>query len=300
MTTTYQPQAGDRVVPGATAVTELGTVIKGAVAACGWAAERVVEKIVNPGADATPAGVTRLTEEAVARHQTVGKFAASGQATPANIKYIASAHGIHFLDLTQSQAVAVAGITPVEIGVSNARAFGGADSNVSGHYVTEVGKTAKGDLIVVDPNQPQSTRGQANVYTQAQLTAAKPFWFGAPDASSGMGSGQISPLAYVPPGGPGPIWTPQVGQNAGASTGILQGIGSTIGNILGGVGNSLNPADAIGSGIDKVLSAATVALKRIGVFAIGLALVALGLFVLFRPQIQQAGQNASKAALLAA
>jgi hypothetical protein len=281
---TYAPSSGDRLVPGAASVSELGTSVGGFIASCGFAALAAVQHVIT-GAPASDAADTALTQQAVAEHQTVGKFAQSGQATPSNIKYIAGMHGINFLDLTQSQAVQIAGIDPVEVGVSNARAFGGSDSNVSGHYVTILGEQAKtGNLIVSDPNQPQSEQGQLNIYSQQQLSNAQPFWFGAPSASSGAGSGNAASSlanAYTPPGFPGPIWNP--GVNIGQAV---------AGQVLGGLD--------IGGMIQAVLTAFTTALKRIGVFAVGLALVAIGLYVALRPQLQQAGKQASRAALLAA
>jgi hypothetical protein len=282
---TYQASLGDTLVPGSASVTELLTTVGGSIASCAWAGYAVVQHIIQ-GTPATGAEDTALTEQAVTEHQTVGRFADSGQATPQNIEYIAGLHGIHFLDLTQAQAVSVAGETPVEIGVSNAKAFGGSDSNVSGHYITMVGKTARGDLIVSDPNQPESEQGKFNVYSQAQLTAAQPFAFLAPSADSGSGP-QTS--ATVAPGG---IGTPGGGIN-------IPGVG-TIWSGLQGAASSLNSLGNINSTIEGVVggffSAAMVALKRIGVFALGLAAVVLGVIVIFRAAAGRAVGNAAKVA----
>lgn len=82
MTTTYQPQPGDRLLPNATGVTELASAVGGAIAGCGWAALAAVRKVINPGSDATPQGVTGLIEEAVNQRQTVGSGARADRLRP--------------------------------------------------------------------------------------------------------------------------------------------------------------------------------------------------------------------------
>jgi hypothetical protein len=283
MTATYQPQSGDRLLPNAVGVTELGTAVGGVVAACGWAALRAVQKVVNPaGTDASPAGVTALTEEAVKSRNTVGKWAASGQATPSNIKLVAGMQGLTLMDISQDQAVQIAGIDPVEVGVSNARAFGGNDSNVSGHYITLLGKAANGDLIASDPNTNQSTQGALVRYTQKQLSDAKPFWFGTVEAS-GAGAGTPQGAGITLPGFPGPIWNPGV-------------------NIGQAVGSALDIPSAIGSAVNNVLASAALALKRGATFVFGLALFLLAVFTLFHGEeaVAHVKANGVRAAKLAA
>ncbi len=285
----YQVQPGDQVVPGAVGVTELGSAVGGAIAGCGWAALAAVRKVVNPSSDASPQGVTNLIEEAVSQRQTVGRWAASGQATPSNIKYVASQQGITLMDLSEDQALQVAGIDPVEIGVGNARAFGGNDSNVNGHYITLLGRTSQGNLIVSDPNSTESTRGQLNVYTPAQLDASQPFWFGtveATGAGSGAsgGTGLPQSLPTIPPGFPGPIWNP--GVNAGQAG--IQASGFDLSGIFNAAAQFLANAA-----------------KRIGTFVIGFALVLIGLFTLFHGEravqyVKQQGVQAAKVAAVAA
>lgn len=288
-TITYQPHTGDQVVPGATGVTELGSAVGGFIAGCGWAALAAVRKVVNPNSDASPQGVTNLIDAAVAERQTVGKYAAGGQSTPDNIKFIASQQGIQFMDLTQAQAVQVAGTDPVEVGVSNAAAFGGNDSNVQGHYVTLLGKAADGNLIFSDPNSSQSTQGQLVEYSQGQLSAANPFWFGAVEGS-GMGAaplnGQSLPnFPTTPPGFPGPIWNP--------GTNIAQ------------AGVQADPTGVIAAVFNAATTLLANAFKRIGTFVIGLALVVVALIVAFhgseaQKSIQRQAGSAAKMAAVAA
>ena len=286
---TYTPQAGDTLVPGAAGVTELGSAVGGFIAGCGWASLAAVRKVVSPGSDASPTGVSGLIDQAVQQHQTVGKYAASGQSTPSNIKYIASKNGVTLMDITQQQAIQVAGVDPVEVGVSNARAFGGNDSNVSGHYVTILGKAASGNLIVSDPNSTQSESGRLVEYTQAQLSAAQPFWFGTVEASgAGTGSTGAVPQSagLTLPGFAAPLWSPA--------------------DVLGGVGNAIGDAtgipQAIGNAVSTVVTAFTNALKRVATFVFGFALLFIGLFVVFHGErvVRYAGTQGRKAASVAA
>lgn len=163
--------AGDYIIPGAQAVTERGI---GFINSCGEAALAVVQGIAN-GTPPTIAQVVNLVKTG-----TQFGTAPSGTSTPQELANLSAATGTP-LTIGSGQTVLstvnsnLAVGKPTEIGVSNARAFGGADSNVFGHYVTVVGRAASGSYIVADPNQPASVSGQFVQYTPSQITAANPF-----------------------------------------------------------------------------------------------------------------------------
>lgn len=187
---TYSPQPGDTIFPGAQAATELLSPVGGFIAGCGFAALDVILNATR-GVSTSPAEVTAIIRQAMQEGNTVGN---GGSATPADIMNV-SAHdfGVSLQSMGINQALAAyAGVKPIEIGVGNARAFGGADSNVAGHYITVVGKAANGNYIVSDPNTPQSKSGQFVEYSAAQIAAARPFWAGVPRSpliSTGAGGG---------------------------------------------------------------------------------------------------------------
>ena len=188
MATTYTPGAGDIIVQGSVAVTEDLSRIGGVVAGCGWAALDVILHIAK-GTATSPAEVTAIIQQAIAEGYS-GQY---GVATPAQIMHMASQYGVPLASMPYMAALAqYSGKRPIEIGISNARAFGGSDSNVAGHYITVVGKTQNGNYIVSDPNTPQSQRGQFVVYSLAQIAAARPFWAGVPTADSFQSSGSGS------------------------------------------------------------------------------------------------------------
>ena len=178
----YTANVGDVVLPGAQAATELLSRVGGFVAGCGFAALAVVSNTLQ-GTGTSPATVTAIIQAAVAQGQTQTP---SGVATPGNIEAVAQ-HDLGFTiqGVPWRQALGLAGSTPIELGVSNARAFGGADANVNGHYITIVGRKANGDYIVSDPNTSASTLGQFVTYTPSQIASARPFWAGVPGPVSG-------------------------------------------------------------------------------------------------------------------
>ena len=183
----YTASAGDVVLPGVQAATELLSRVGGFVAGCGFAALAVVSNALQ-GTGTSPATVTAIIQAAVAQGQTQTP---SGVATPGNLEAVAQTDlGITLQGENIQTALSQAGSTPIILGVANASALGGADTGVHGHYITIVGRQANGDYIVSDPNTAASVAGGFVTYTPQQIANALPFWAGAP---TGPVSGAVLP-----------------------------------------------------------------------------------------------------------
>lgn len=206
----YTPAAGDVVIPGAQAATELLSHVGGFVAGCGEASLAVISGIVN-GTPVTPAAVTAIIMDAMRHGAGPG-----GVSSPGELQATARDYGFTLNSVDWRTALAQdAGVTPIEIGLDNASALGGSDVGVSGHYVTIVGKTAGGSFIVSDPNQLASVNGGFVTYTLGQIANAQPFWAGVP-------GGTVAGATY-----PGLTGAAQTVQSAGIPQAI-QSFGQTI------------------------------------------------------------------------
>lgn len=176
----YTASLGDAIYTGATAVTEDLSRVNGFIAGCGQAALLVVLNAVK-GQSTSPSDVTALIKQAVNSNLVTGPKAASGQSSPADIEALAQQQGVSLQSGDyQTLLGQYAGTKPIILGVSNARAFGGADANVFGHYITVVGRTTGGNYIVSDPNTPESQAGKFVTYTPSQIAASLPFWGAVP------------------------------------------------------------------------------------------------------------------------
>src|SRR6185437_11934417 len=92
-----------------------------------------------------------------------------GSTTPQDLQWLAEQQGVKTSlgsgnNWKATVDAALPAGRPVVLGVSNAKAFGGSDANVSGHYVTLVGTTTDGRYIVADPNQQAAKSGSTVVY----------------------------------------------------------------------------------------------------------------------------------------
>jgi hypothetical protein len=203
----YSPSLGDIIYTGATATTERLSQVGGFIAGCGEAALLVVLNAVK-GQGTSASDVTTLIKQAVNAGLVTGKLSGSGQSSPADLEALANAQGVGLQSGDyQSLLAQYAGTKPVIIGVSNARAFGGSDANVAGHYITVVGRAANGNYIVSDPNSPDSERGGFVTYSLAQIRAALPFWSAVPQGAVLGGSGvNINPFSLQLPD-----WVNQLG-----------------------------------------------------------------------------------------
>jgi len=164
--------AGDYIIQGAQSVTERGI---GFVNSCGEAALAVIQGIAN-GSPPTIAQVINLVKQG-----TQFGTAASGTSTPNELAQLGAATGTPLTigpggqgALTTINANLARGV-PTELNIQNARAFGGSDSGVSGHYITIVGKAASGNFIVADPNQTASLSGGFVQYSPQQILNAQPY-----------------------------------------------------------------------------------------------------------------------------
>ena len=171
----YTPASGDVVIPGAQAATELLSKTGGFIDGCGEASLAVISGIIN-GTPVSPAAVSAIIRDAMNHGAGPG-----GVSTPSELQATAKDYGFTLQSVPWQTALTQdAGIVPIELGVGNATAFGGADANVHGHYVTIVGKTAGGSYIVSDPNTQASIGGGFVTYTAQQIANAQPFWAGTP------------------------------------------------------------------------------------------------------------------------
>lgn len=181
--------AGGKIVPGAVAITEWQSRVGGDIEACGQASVAMALHVIK-GTPTTPDFVTGLAVETVNAGQTTDPPRAS--TSPNNLRWLAARHGlsltIHWGDW-ETAVRAHLGTLPTVVGVNNATAFGGHDSNVHGHYICIFGGDGGDNLIVGDPNTPESTQGEFVTYSWGQLRAASPFAALVPDNN---------PLAGVP------------------------------------------------------------------------------------------------------
>lgn len=196
----YTSSLGDVIYTGATAVTEDLSRVNGFIAGCGQAALLVILNAVK-GTPTSPSDVTALIKQAINSNLVTGGLAQSGESSPANLEALAQQQGVSLQSGDYHTLLAqYAGSKPIILGVSNARAFGGSDSNVFGHYITIVGKTANGDYIVSDPNTIESQSGKFVTYTPTQIAASLPFWGAVPTGPViGGGGTNVNPFSLQLP-----------------------------------------------------------------------------------------------------
>jgi hypothetical protein len=174
--------SGGTVLSAVQPVTEDLTRVQGIIAGCGEAALLVILNGLK-GVPTDPGTLGQIIKNAQAAG--IAGIGTGGTATPAGLIHIASNYGVTLSSPSDWKTTVeqYAGSKPVIIGVSNARAFGGRDSNVFGHYITIVGKTPAGNYIVSDPNA-SSKFGKFDVYSPSQLAAAHPFWAAVPSGNA--------------------------------------------------------------------------------------------------------------------
>ena len=196
----YTPSSGDVVVPGVTGATELLSRVGGFIAGCGEASLAVIVGFAN-GTPPSPAQVTGIIQDAMTHGAGPG-----GVSTPAELQATAKDYGVTLNSVDWHTALTQdVGVVPVELGVSNATAFGGPDANVHGHYITVVGRAQNGSYIVSDPNTQASLGGGFVTYTAAQIAAARPFWAGAPGSVQNATAPGVAGVANTVSGIPAAI-----------------------------------------------------------------------------------------------
>ena len=253
----------DQIITGARAVTQWGI---GFANACGEAALAVVLGTLS-GHPPAPGDVANLV-----RQGTQFGIAPSGTSTPSELTALANFQGLK-LNRGPGGSAALATIDanlasnePTILEVTNARAFGGGDAGVFGHYVTVIGKAANGSYIVADSNQQAAVSGKPVTYTAQQIMSANPFATLTPGAA-----GSLAPPwnQALPPGVTGL-----------AGSGWFQGL-------VGGIG-AKSPADLF---------------WRAGLIIGGGVLIIMGIMIFFSHQegsavtvVTQAAGTAAKAA----
>ena len=153
--------------------------VGGFVNGCGQAAVLMMNAVVK-GQPTSTNDLLNAIKYSIATGKATQSGSHIGATTPAELQWLSEQQGVK-TTLGAGSAWrstvdnAIPQGKPVVLGVSNARAFGGSDSNVSGHYVTIVGTTTDGRYIVADPNQQAAKAGGTVVYSASQIQAAKPF-----------------------------------------------------------------------------------------------------------------------------
>lgn len=175
---------GDYIIPGARAVTQWGI---GFVNACGEAALAVMQALAH-GQLPDTTQVIGLVKQGVAFGTDP-----SGTSTPRELANLSAASGTPLTIGSGANTLSTINSNlargyPTEVGVANARVFGGHDSTVRGHYITIVGRSGSGNYIVADSNQQAALSGQFVQYSPQQITEARPF-------------GTLTPTSITPPGG---------------------------------------------------------------------------------------------------
>ena len=163
-------------LPNVEVISESLAPINGAIAGCGQAAVLMMNHIVR-GEPVDANELLNLIKFSVATGHSVSP---SGATRPSDLQWLAEQQGVKTTlgsgaSWRSTVDNAIPAGKPVVLGVSNARAFGGSDSNVRGHYVTIVGTTTDGRYIVADPNQQAAKAGGTVIYSASQIQAAQPF-----------------------------------------------------------------------------------------------------------------------------
>lgn len=151
----------------------------GFVNGCGQAATLMMTGLVR-GQPVSTNDLLNVIKYSVATGHATTSGRSIGSTTPSDLQWIAEQQGVK-TQLGPGSAwrstvdTAIPQGKPVVLGVANARAFGGSDANVQGHYVTVVGTTTDGRYIVADPNQQAARTGGTVIYSAVQIQQARPF-----------------------------------------------------------------------------------------------------------------------------
>lgn len=150
--------------------------VNGAIAGCGQAAVLMMNHIVS-GQRVDANELVNLIKFSIATGHSVDT---RGATRPSDLQWLAEQSGVKTklgggASWRSTVDTALPQGKPVVLGVANARAFGGADSNVRGHYVTIVGSTTDNRYIVADPNQQAAKTGGTVIYSASQIQDARPF-----------------------------------------------------------------------------------------------------------------------------
>ena len=153
--------------------------VNGFVNGCGQAATLMMTSLVrgqpvNTNDLANALKLTIVTGHATASGSHIGST------NPQDLQWLAEQQGVKTTlgsgnNWQSTVDAALAQGKPVVLGLNNARALGGSDANVSGHYVTVISPTGDGKYVVADPNQQAAKTGGTVIYSRSQIQAAQPF-----------------------------------------------------------------------------------------------------------------------------
>ena len=165
--------------PDVQVISESFAPVNGFVNGCGQAAILMMNHLVT-GQKVDANTLLNLIKFSVATGHATGSGSHIGSTNPQDLQWLAEQSGVRTTlgngaswRSTVDNALSTG--HPVVVGLGNAKALGGADANVSGHYVTVVGSLGDGRYIVADPNQPQAKSGGTVVYSAQQIQNARPF-----------------------------------------------------------------------------------------------------------------------------
>lgn len=164
---------------GVEVISESTARVNGFVNGCGQAAVLMMAHLQN-GQPVNANSLLNLIKFSIATGNATTSGRHIGSTNAADVQWLAEQEGVKTKLGSGSSwqgtvdAALASGRIPV-MGVGNAKAFGGSDANVAGHWVTFVGKTGDGRYVVADPNQQAAKSGGTVVYTADQINQAKPF-----------------------------------------------------------------------------------------------------------------------------
>lgn len=217
---TYRPTDTTNVIPGAQGISEFF----GFAADCGQAAAEVIYSWAS-GQPASGAHINAV----VSKMQSVGLAGPGGLSTLQENSAALTAQGIpNYVTSDWMNAISQnVGSRPVEIGVSNGRALPGDELNLNNHFLTIVGLTKEGNLIASDPDNAAAKAGQLNIYTPAQIMAAKP-WGAIVPTGSGSASSAVTSVPWAS--------LPAVGGNSGGPISLSVTTPSALQSLQSGLG----------------------------------------------------------------
>ncbi len=166
-------------LPGIQVISESLAPVGGFVNGCGQAAVLMMEGITQ-GKPVDANTLSNMIKFSIATGHATQSGSHIGSTNPQQLQWLAEQQGVKTqlgsgANWKATVDAALPQGRPVVLGVANAKAFGGSDANVSGHYVTLVGTTTDGRYIVADPNQQAAKSGSTVVYSASQINAARPF-----------------------------------------------------------------------------------------------------------------------------
>lgn len=165
--------------------------VGGFVNGCGEAAVLMASQFYR-GQKVDPNALLNLIKLSIATGHATKSGRHQGATDAADLQWLFQQQGIKAKvgrgeSWRSTSDAALANGKPVVLGLANARALGGNNSNVDGHYITLI-QTDGDKYLALDPNQPQARDDKGVIYTADTIQKAKPFATVVPqDSPVGVG-----------------------------------------------------------------------------------------------------------------